>query len=122
MNLSTERSSNRAKEVGVRKVMGSLRYHLMRQFLTESMLVTLFSFILAIGMAYLLLPFFNNLAQKQLLIPFGSPLFYATLFAAVFITGLMAGLYPSFFFSAFKAAAVLKGNFALGMESGSIRN
>src|SRR5258707_10578388 len=122
MNLSTARSSNRAKEVGVRKVMGSLRSHLMRQFLTESMLVTLFSFILAIGMAYLLLPFFNNLAQKQLLIPFGSPLFYATLFAAVFITGLMAGLYPSFFLSAFKPAAVLKGNVALGMKSGSIRS
>src|SRR4029079_1307878 len=61
MNLSTARSSNRAKEVGVRKVMGSLRSHLMRQFLTESILTTLFSFMLAIGVAYLLLPFFNDL-------------------------------------------------------------
>src|SRR6185369_3024036 len=92
MNLSTARSSNRAKEVGVRKVMGSLRSHLMRQFLTESILITLFSFMLAIGVAYLLLPFFNDLAQKQLHLPFGSPFFYTMLFAAVLVVGLMAGI------------------------------
>ena len=122
MNLSTARSSNRAKEVGVRKVMGSLRSHLMRQFLTESILITLFSFMLAMAIAYLLLPFFNDLAQKQLQLPFGSPVFYAILFAAVLVVGLMAGLYPSFFLSAFKPVAVLKGNVALGMKSGSIRS
>src|SRR6185369_4993836 len=74
MNLSTARSSNRAKEVGVRKVMGSLRSHLVRQFLTESILVTMFSFLLAIGLSYLFLPGFNNLALKQLSLPSGSPI------------------------------------------------
>lgn len=122
MNLSTARSSNRAKEVGVRKVMGSLRSHLMRQFLTESILVTLFSFLLAIGIAYLLLPLFNDLAQKQLMMPFANPIFYLALFVAVLVVGSMAGIYPSFFLSAFKPVSVLKGNVALGMKSGFIRS
>lgn len=121
MNLSTARSANRAKEVGVRKVMGSLRSHLMRQFLTESILVTLFAFILAVGIAYLSLPMFNSLSQKQLAVPFTQPLFYAVLLVAIVIVGLMAGLYPSVFLSGFKPVAVLKGNTALGMKSGSIR-
>ncbi|HTH57808.1 MAG TPA: ABC transporter permease [Cyclobacteriaceae bacterium] len=122
MNLSTARSSNRAKEVGVRKVMGSLRSHLMRQFLTESILVTLFSFLLAIGVAYMLLPLFNDLAQKQLQIPFGNWTFYGALLIAVLLVGLLAGVYPSFFLSAFKPVSVLKGNVARGMKSGYIRS
>jgi putative ABC transport system permease protein len=122
MNLSTARSSNRAKEVGVRKVMGSLRSHLVRQFLSESILVTLFSFLLAIGLAYLFLPFFNDLASKHLYLPLGSVDFYVVLFLAVLIIGLMAGLYPSFFLSAFKPVNVLKGHVALGMKSGLIRS
>ncbi len=122
MNLSTARSSNRAKEVGVRKVMGSLRSHLVRQFLTESILVTLLSFIIAIGLAYLLLPFFNNLALKQLQLPLTKPVFYLILVGAMLLIGLMAGLYPSFFLSAFKPVNVLKGHVALGMKSGFIRS
>src|SRR5204862_539783 len=66
MNLSTARSANRAKEVGVRKVLGSLRKNLVGQFLTESMLISFISFVLAIGLAFLMLQFFNGLAQKQL--------------------------------------------------------
>lgn len=122
MNLSTARSSNRAKEVGVRKVMGSLRSHLVRQFLTESTLITLLAFIIAIGIAYLMLPLFNNLALKQLSIPFGNSSFYLLLFGAALFVGVLAGLYPSFFLSAFNPVNVLKGRVALGMKSGFIRS
>ncbi len=122
MNLSTARSANRAKEVGVRKVMGSFRSHLVRQFLTESALLSLFSFIIAIGIAYLLLPLFNTLADRALSIPFGSISFYAILFAGAVVTGLLAGMYPSFFLSAFKPVNVLKGQVSLGMKSGFIRS
>lgn len=122
MNLSTARSSSRAKEVGVRKVMGSLRSHLVRQFLTESILVTMFSFLLAIGLSYLFLPSFNSLALKQLSLPLSNPLFYYVLIISSLLIGLMAGLYPSFFLSAFKPVNVLKGHVALGMKSGLIRS
>lgn len=122
MNLSTARSSNRAKEVGVRKVMGSLRSHLVRQFLTESILLSLFSFFLAVGFAYLFLPMFNNLSQKSLSLPLADPNFYVVIFIASLFVGLMSGLYPSFFLSAFKPVNVLKGNVALGMKSGLIRS
>jgi len=122
MNLSTARSSNRAKEVGIRKVMGSFRSHLIRQFLSESVLLSVFSFVLSIAIAYLFLPTFNNLSQKSLQLPFESPLFYLTLLVSSLVVGLMAGLYPSFFLSAFKPVNVLKGNLALGMKSGVIRS
>jgi putative ABC transport system permease protein len=122
MNLSTARSGNRAKEVGVRKVMGSLRSHLVRQFLTESMLVTAFSFVVSLGLAYLFLPAFNSLSLKQLQLPVSNPFFYLILFGATVFIGLMAGLYPSFFLSAFKPVNVLKGNTGLGMKSGFIRS
>jgi putative ABC transport system permease protein len=122
MNLSTARSANRAKEVGVRKVMGSLRSHLVRQFLTESILLSIFSFALAIALAFLLLPTFNSLSQKTLALPFGIPTFYAIIFLGALVVGIFAGLYPSFFLSAFKPVNVLKGNVALGMKSGAIRS
>lgn len=122
MNLSTARSANRAKEVGVRKVMGSLRLHLIRQFLTESTLLTFFSFIIAIAIAYLLLPVFNNLALKELHLPLGNIYFYAWLMAAALVVGVLAGIYPSFFLSAFKPVNVLKGHVSLGMKSGFIRS
>jgi putative ABC transport system permease protein len=122
MNLSTARSTNRAKEVGVRKVMGSFRSHLVRQFLTESILLSFFSFIIAIGIAYFLLPVFNGLAGRQLSIPFQSVPFYMLLVGGAVVTGLLAGVYPSFFLSAFKPANVLKGNVSLGMKSGLIRS
>jgi putative ABC transport system permease protein len=122
MNLSTARSSNRAKEVGVRKVMGSLRSHLVRQFLIESTLVTLFSFLLAIGLCYLSLPTFNNLSLKHLTLPIDNAAFYLILLVSSVVIGLFAGLYPSFFLSAFKPVNVLKGHVALGMKSGFIRS
>lgn len=122
MNLSTARSANRAKEVGVRKVMGSFRSHLVRQFLSESILLSLLSFFIAIGIAYLLLPVFNDLAGRQLSIPFESVPFYLLLISGAIVTGLLAGMYPSFFLSAFKPVNVLKGNVSLGMKSGFIRS
>ncbi len=122
MNLSTARSANRAKEVGIRKVMGSLRTHLIRQFLMESNLLSLFSFLLAIGLAYLALPAFNELSNRQLVLPFADVRFYALLAAATLIIGSLAGMYPSFFLSAFRPINVLKGNLALGMKSGLIRS
>jgi putative ABC transport system permease protein len=122
MNLSTARSSNRAKEVGVRKVMGSSHSHLVRQFLTESTLVTLFSFMVAIGIAFLILPVFNDLAQKHLRIPLDNSWFYLMVSCAALLVGMLAGLYPSFFLSAFKPVNVLKGRVSLGTKSGFIRS
>lgn len=122
MNLSTARSANRAKEVGVRKVMGSYRSHLMRQFLLESVLLSVVSFVLAIGLAYALLPVFNSLSSRSLTIPFTSLEFYLLLIVASVLVGILAGIYPSFFLSAFNPASVLKGNVSLGMKSGLIRS
>jgi len=121
MNLSTARSANRAKEVGIRKVMGSFRSHLVKQFLIESILLSLFSFVIAIAIAWLVIPMFNELSLRELSMPFGSPLFWALVIAAALITGVLAGLYPSFFLSAFRPVNVLKGNVALGTKSGLVR-
>lgn len=122
MNLSTARSANRAREVGIRKVMGSLRTHLVRQFLTESLLLTFVSFVLAVGIAWLFLPVFNDLALKELSLPFDEPSFYMALTIALVIVAFLAGLYPSFFLSSFKPVNVLKGKLALGAKSGIVRS
>jgi putative ABC transport system permease protein len=122
MNLSTARSANRAKEVGVRKVLGSLRSHLIRQFLMESSLLSVFSFILAVGLAFMMMPAFNSLAGMSLNLPFDTPMFYIILLGAALVIGLLAGLYPSMFLSAFKPVNVLKGKVALGMKSGAVRS
>lgn len=121
MNLSTARSSNRAKEVGVRKVMGSFRSHLVKQFLTESVLLSIISFVIALVFAWMVLPMFNELAKKSLTVPFTSGMFWILIIAAALATGLLAGLYPSFFLSAFKPVNVLKGKVALGTKSGLVR-
>ena len=122
MNLSTARSSNRAREVGIRKVMGSLRAHLVRQFMTESFVLSFISFVLALFLAWMFLPVFNNLAQKQLLLPLGETRFYIVLFVAFVSVSFMAGLYPSFFLSSFKPVNVLKGKLVLGTRSGMVRS
>jgi putative ABC transport system permease protein len=122
MNLSTARSANRAKEVGVRKVLGSLRSHLVRQFLMESVLLSIFSFFIAIAIVYMVLPMFNTFAERSLTIPFDQPLFISALLIAALAIGVLAGLYPSLFLSAFKPVNVLKGKLALGMKSGGVRS
>ena len=121
MNLSTARSANRAREVGLRKVMGSLRHHLVRQFLTESVLLSALAFVLAVGIALVALPYFNVISRLSLRLPLESPGFYAILTGAAIVVGVLAGLYPSFFLSAFEPARVLKGKLALGARSGTIR-
>jgi putative ABC transport system permease protein len=122
MNLSTARSANRAKEVGIRKVLGSLRGHLMRQFLLESIMLSMVSFAIATLVAYLVLPFFNQLAGKQLSLPFDNSILIFGLLLGAIVVGLFAGVYPSLFLSAFRPVNVLKGRLSLGMKSGVIRS
>lgn len=114
MNLSTARSEKRAKEVGIRKAIGSRKGQLIGQFLTESVLVTLFAFILALLLAQLVLPFFNGIADKKISILWTNPLFWLLGIGFSLFTGLIAGSYPAFYLSSFQPLQVLKGTFHLG--------
>ncbi len=110
-NLSTASAGKRSKEVGIRKVMGSLKAQLVAQFLAESILLSLFAALIALGMVYAILPAFNNLSGKQIDIRFF--LQYTSLLTILgvsLLTGILAGIYPSFFLSAFKPIKVLKGH------------
>ena len=123
MNLSTARSSNRAKEVGVRKVLGSPRKHLIAQFLTESLLVTFASTIIAIIIAWLFMPLFSRVSGKQLAFSWQT---FAWLvpcsLVLTVIIGFIAGSYPAFFLSRFQPINVLKGKFSAGFKGGSLRS
>jgi putative ABC transport system permease protein len=121
MNLSTARSVRRAREVGVRKAMGSLRVHLVRLFLTESIAITLVSMILAVAISWLIIPLFNELASRQLSIPFNNGEFYLVLTIAVLAIGSIAGLYPAVVISSFRPSEVLKGR-SPALGNGFIRN
>uniref|UniRef100_UPI00404A293D ABC transporter permease n=1 Tax=Fulvivirga sp. TaxID=1931237 RepID=UPI00404A293D len=110
MNLSTARSMKRAKEVGVRKVMGAFRTSLIRQFITESVLLATVSAILAVGIVVVVMPWFNNFSGKQLSLTTVDPMFFGTLMlGVVLVVGLMAGSYPAFYLSNFTPVKVLKG-------------
>jgi putative ABC transport system permease protein len=123
MNLSTARSANRAKEVGVRKVLGSLRKNLIQQFLTESILLSFIALGFAILIAWMLLPYFNQLAGKSIhLNLMFQPLMLLSLVLLMLIVGLLAGSYPAFFLSAFQPIDVLKGKLAKGFKGSFIRN
>jgi putative ABC transport system permease protein len=123
MNLSTARSANRAKEVGIRKVAGSLRSNLIAQFLTESVLVSFFSLLLALGIAALLLPLFNQLAEKHMsVLTLFSSWLLPLLVALVFVVGCLAGSYPAFYLSSFQPVQVLKGSIAKGFKSSWLRS
>ena len=123
MNLSTARSAGRAKEVGIRKVLGSFRSSLISQFLSESVMLSLIAFVLAIGFARLLLPYFNELAVKQMNFSFSEkPLLFPLLLLFAVVVGLLSGSYPAFFLSAFKPVQVLKGKLSAGMKSGNLRS
>lgn len=121
-NLSTARSASRAREVGVRKALGSQRRHLIGQFLMESMLVTALAFALGLLAADLALPAFNELAGKSLVMPWSAWWFGPTMLALIGLVGLMAGLYPAFFLSGFQPVQVLKGSLSRGMGSGRLRS
>lgn len=111
MNLSTARSERRAKEVGIRKVVGAPRGMLIGQFIGESVLLSFFSALLAIGIVLVSLPGFNTLTGKHLYIPFGSAWFWVSAVGFILFTGLLAGSYPAFFLSSFQPVKVLKGTF-----------
>ena len=114
MNLSTARSERRAKEVGVRKSIGSARGQLIQQFLSESMLVALFAFALAMLAVNLMLPKFNEVADKDIHIPLTNPVFWLCCLGFTFLTGFLAGSYPALYLSSFNPVKVIKGTFRAG--------
>jgi putative ABC transport system permease protein len=114
MNLSTARSEKRAKEVGIRKAIGSLRSQLISQFFTESLLVTIFAFCLSIFLVQLSLPFFNSITERKITTPWNSIYFWLTGIGFSIITGLIAGSYPALYLSSFRPVKVLKGTFRAG--------
>ncbi|NML23667.1 FtsX-like permease family protein [Pseudoflavitalea sp. G-6-1-2] len=123
MNLSTARSSNRSREVGIRKVMGSLRWNLITQFLAESMVISFISLLLALVLAWFSLPWFNQLAGKTLNMQEQlTPLTVLSLISFAALVGLLAGSYPAFFLSGFQPIKVLKGKLAAGFKTGWLRN
>lgn len=109
MNLSTARSENRAREVGVRKVVGARRFALIKQFMGESLLMSAISFIFSLILVTLLLRYFNQIINKNLTVPFGNPMFWAAGIGIILFTGFIAGSYPALFLSSFKPVKVLKG-------------
>ena len=114
MNLSTARSEKRAKEVGIRKSIGSLKGQLICQFLSESLVVVLLAFVLSILLISLSISWFNDLAGKKIAIPFSNPIFWAFNIVFVIVTALLAGAYPAFYLSSFQPVKVLKGSIRLG--------
>lgn len=110
MNLTTARSANRAKEVGIRKVLGTERKGLMLQFLSESTLMVLMAMVIAIGLTYMVLPLFNDVASKTITLRhLLSPVILPLLIVLPFVVGLVAGSYPAFYLSSFRPILVLKG-------------
>ena len=122
INLSTAKSAIRAKEVGLRKTVGALKHNLVAQFLTESVLYSLISFVLGALLAWGLLPAFNSIAAKNITMPWTVWWFLPVLLVSAFIIGLIAGLYPAFYLSAFKPVNVLKGSVSTGVKSGKLRS
>jgi ABC-type antimicrobial peptide transport system permease subunit len=114
MNLSTARSEKRAREVGIRKAIGSMRWQITKQFFMESYVVVAAAFLLSILLLAALLPLFNNVAGKEIKIPWGNPGFWLLNLAFIFITGLLAGSYPALYLSSFNPLKVLKGTFKAG--------
>ena len=117
MNLTTARSVKRAREIGVRKVVGAVRSVLIKQFIGESMLVTALAVAVSLILLVLLLPMFNQITHKEIELPFGQPLFWLKLAGITLITGLVSGSYPALFLSSFNPVKVLKG--ALKLDSGT---
>jgi len=111
MNLSTARSEKRAREVGIRKSLGSLRGQLIHQFFSESILVTVLAFALSVVVVILMLPWFNEISNKQIALPVNNYLFWILCITFTFLTGVIAGSYPALYLSSFQAVMVLKGTF-----------
>ena len=109
MNLSTARSEKRAKEVGVRKVLGAQKTMLIRQFIVEALVMALISVVIAVGIIYLILPLFNTLVEKHLVIELNNPIHLASILIIGLLCGFIAGSYPSLYLSSFNAISILKG-------------
>lgn len=109
MNLTTARSIKRAKEIGVRKVVGAVRFALIRQFIGEALLIVLIAIIISLMLVMFMLPVFNQLTQKEISIPFNSSSFWLTIAGLLFVTGFISGSYPALYLSSFKPVKVLKG-------------
>ncbi|HZJ19095.1 MAG TPA: ABC transporter permease, partial [Pricia sp.] len=118
MNLSTARSEKRAKEVGIRKSIGSQRNQLINQFLSESFLVVLFAFVIAVLIVLLSLNGFNDLAKKEISFPWGDGVFWLGSLVFIVFTALVAGSYPALYLSSFRPVDVLKGTFKAGRFAG----
>ncbi|SDL62028.1 ABC transporter permease [Kriegella aquimaris] len=118
MNLSTARSEKRAKEVGIRKSIGSQRNQLINQFLSESFLVVLFAFIIAVVIVLLSMNGFNDLSKKEISFPWGSGIFWLISVVFILLTALVAGSYPALYLSSFRPVDVLKGTFKAGKHAG----
>lgn len=114
MNLTTARSEKRAREVGIRKAIGSLRWQLIKQFFAESYLVVLLAFVFSLILVALLLPMFNEVAGKKIGIPWESPVFWFFNLVFILVTGLLSGSYPALYLSSFQPLKVLKGTFRVG--------
>jgi putative ABC transport system permease protein len=121
MNLATARSARRAREVGLRKVIGAVRSSLVVQFIGEAVLLCLFSAIIALLSTYILLPAFNSLTGKQLSLPVIQPVFWLALLVLVLVTGFVAGSYPALFLSSLNPIRVFKGNLKFSRGAGFFR-
>ncbi|NTS41331.1 ABC transporter permease [Flavisolibacter sp. BT320] len=117
MNLSTAKSEKRAKEVGIRKTLGSAKRQLILQFYSESMIISLLSFLIAILAVFALLPFFNTLVEKSLQVPLKNAGFWMLALAMILLTGFIAGSYPALYLSSFNPIKVLKGTFLPGRRA-----
>ena len=117
MNLSTARSEKRAKEVGIRKTLGSDKKQLIIQFFFESMILALMAFVFSIIFVYLLMPAFNSLVNKQLSLNLANPVFWIGAFIIIVFTGIVAGSYPALYLSSFNPVKVLKGTFSAGKSA-----
>lgn len=117
MNLATARSERRAKEVGIRKAVGSKRTELIFQFMGESILITMIAFIIALLLVFGTLPLYNQLVDKELFIDFTDPMTWWFSLAIITFTGLLSGSYPAFYLSSFRPAATLKGKISVGKNA-----
>jgi len=123
VNLSTARSTMRAREVGIRKAVGSRRHQLIRQFLAETMLMSLMAMVVALAMAQLLLPAFNSLAQKDMTIPLFSSIYGLPLMVGfALLIGFIAGAYPAWFLASFHPVDVLRGGMIRGRRRSTLRS
>jgi putative ABC transport system permease protein len=122
INLSTARSANRAKEVGLRKTIGSSKGNLINQFLTESFVLSFLAVVAGIFLAWALLPYFNILSAKTLIFPWQQWWLVPAVIIVALVIGVMAGLYPAFYLSSFRPINVLKGNISRGSKRSSTRS